>query len=120
MINSFVFFCFVTVGSFVLFLISKRKRDNRNYSFFFVCLISLRNELCRSKMSDILGVFDERNENDNLVEFLTKFARFGIEQCLHLTYLIANKQRSIDQDKRVRNDFYFQQTNYRIDFIRFN
>jgi hypothetical protein len=61
-------------------------------------------------MSDILGVFDERNENDNLVEFLTKFTRFGIDQCLHLTYLIANKQRSIYQDKRVRNDFYLKKT----------
>jgi hypothetical protein len=63
-------------------------------------------------MSDILTnysscAFDDRLDNDNLVEFLTKLARFGIDQCLHFAHLIVNKQRSFDdkyqiyQDKRV-------------------
>ena len=53
-------------------------------------------------MSDILTnySYDDRFDNDNLVEFLSKLARFGIDQCLHFTHLIVNKQR-LCQDKRV-------------------
>ncbi|CAF4862084.1 unnamed protein product [Rotaria sp. Silwood1] len=50
-------------------------------------------------MSDIFTTYsscaiDDRNDNDSLEEFLTKLARFGIDQCLHLAHLIVNKQRS--------------------------
>ncbi len=48
-------------------------------------------------MSDIF------NDHDYLVEFLNKLARFGIDQCVQFTHLISDKQRSIYQDKRVRN-----------------
>lgn len=64
-------------------------------------------------MSDILTsysscVLDDQIANDNLVEFLTKLARFGIEQCLHFAHLIVNKQRLIENfstlnDKSVIN-----------------
>ena len=66
-------------------------------------------------MSDILTTYsscivDDRIDNDNLVDFLTKLTRFGIDQCIHFAHLIVNKQRSrqnlddkleIYQDKRV-------------------
>jgi hypothetical protein len=70
-------------------------------------------------MSDILTSYsscalDERTNNDNLVEFLAKLARFGIDQCLHFAHLIVNKQRIIEnlstvnyQDKRVINSCFF-------------
>ena len=62
--------------------------------------------------SNLSDGFDERKDGDNLVEFLTKLARFGIDQCLQFVHLIANQQRliehmnskhSIYQDKRVIN-----------------
>jgi len=76
------------------------------------------------KMSDILTsysscLFDDRMDSDNLVGFLTKLARFGIDQCLHFAHLIVNKQRSMEnlsilndkdqiyQDKRVIKFFFF-------------
>ncbi|CAF1259592.1 unnamed protein product [Adineta ricciae] len=31
--------------------------------------------------------------NDNLSDFLNKLTRFGVDQCLHLTHLISNKQK---------------------------
>ncbi|CAF4086240.1 unnamed protein product, partial [Rotaria sordida] len=51
------------------------------------------------KMSDILTSYssyaiDDRNDTDNLEAFLTKLARFGIDQCLHFAHLIVNKQQS--------------------------
>ncbi|CAF1488813.1 unnamed protein product [Rotaria magnacalcarata] len=50
-------------------------------------------------MSDILTsysscVYGDRNESDHLGEFLTKLARFGIDQCTDFVNLIVNKQRS--------------------------
>ena len=47
-------------------------------------------------MSDILTSFSYNDtvNNDNLSEFLNKLTRFGIDQCLHLTHLISNKQKS--------------------------
>ncbi|CAF0762035.1 unnamed protein product [Rotaria sordida] len=50
-------------------------------------------------MSDILTSYssyaiDDRNDTDNLEAFLTKLARFGIDQCLHFAHLIVNKQQS--------------------------
>jgi hypothetical protein len=77
-------------------------------------------------MSDILTsysscAFDDRIDSDNLIEFLTKLARFGIDQCLHFAHLIVNKQRIIEnlstindkyqiyQDKQVKKFFYLKQ-----------
>ncbi len=64
------------------------------------------------RMSDIFTsysscVYDDRIDNDNLVEFLTKLARFGIDQCLHFVHLIVDKQRLLQsyQDYRVINHF---------------
>ncbi|CAF4482919.1 unnamed protein product [Rotaria socialis] len=50
-------------------------------------------------MSDILTSYSscvcgDRNESDNLAEFLAKLARFGIDQCTDFVHLIVNKQRS--------------------------
>jgi len=81
-------------------------------------------------MSDILTsysscTFDDRIDSDNLIEFLTKFARFGIDQCLHFAHLIVNKQRIIEnlstindkyqiyQDKRVKKFFYLNKNKTR-------
>jgi hypothetical protein len=92
------------------------------------------------KMSDILTsysscVFDDQIDSDNLVEFLTKLARFGIDQCLHFAHLIVNKQRFIEnlstcndkyqiyQDKRVNKflifSFHLKTITY-IEYIRVN
>jgi hypothetical protein len=73
-------------------------------------------------MSDI---FDDRNDSDNLVEFLTKLARFGIDQCLHFAHIISTKQRFIEnlstyEDKRVNELFSLISNKSRIDLIRFN
>ncbi|UJR33394.1 hypothetical protein I4U23_020841 [Adineta vaga] len=46
-------------------------------------------------MSDILTSYsrDDTISHDYLSEFLTKLARFGIDQCLHFTHLVGNKQK---------------------------
>ncbi len=72
-------------------------------------------------MSDIV-TYDSLDNSDNLVDFLTKFTRFGIDQCLHFDRLIENKQQFIEnlstidnkyEDKRViLSRFYFVFSNF--------
>ena len=52
------------------------------------------------KMSDRLTTYsshacDDQDDMDNLTEFLTKLAQFGINQCLHFEQLITNKQQKL-------------------------
>ncbi len=84
------------------------------------------------KMSDILTsysscAFDDQIDSDNLIGFLTKLARFGIDQCLHFAHLIVNKQRLIENistiDKRVKKFFYLKKKTIQLIsniYIRFN
>ena len=103
-------YSFLLLFVFVFFLISETLKDFFLMNDTSSMLKCMPNSFLDHIMSDIFT--SDLSDGDNLVEFLTKFARFGIDQCLHFTHLITNQQRLIELNhflmeiQSLQNEFY--------------